>query len=132
VVGAHEVDRPVREPGAQRRAVARAAQRRYQAALRIEPADVDVAEVQVMHGDIAGQRHSIRFRGAHHRDAFRGRQPAEWTRTPVWRTSARIDRERDRLRRGGNRGQAEARRNLAVVRDAVLPRCASSARNQTR
>ena len=43
-----------------------------------------------------------------------------WTRTPVWRTSARIDASAIVSAAAGIAGQAETRRNLAVVRDAVL------------
>ena len=120
VVGAHDVDRAVGEPGAQRRAVARAAQRRHEVALRIEPADVDVAQMQVMHGDVAGDRQPVLLRGAHHRDAVGASTGG---------TGARARRSRGRARRSsparssrptvGIAGEAEARRDFAVVRDAA-------------
>ena len=87
--------------------------------LRIEPADVDVAQVQVMHGDVAGDRQALALRGPHHRHAFGGREPAQVDATPVSRTSARIVASAMVSAARGNRRQAEARRDLAVVRDAA-------------
>ena len=77
VIGAHEVDRAVGEPGAQRRAIARAAQRRDQPALRVEPADVDVAEMQVVDADVAGHRQPSRLAARTIATPSAGRQPAQ-------------------------------------------------------
>ena len=119
VVGTHEIDRAVGEARAQRRAIAGAAQRRHEAALRVEPADVDVAQMQMMHGDVAGHRQLVLLRGAHHRDAIGGRQPGKMHARTGLADEREDRRQRDRLRGSGNRGQPETRRHLAVVRDAA-------------
>jgi len=74
---AENVIKAIHDSGAQRIAVARSPQRRHQVRLWVEPADVDVAQVQVMSGYIGGQGQSLGFGFTHHRDALRGRKPAQ-------------------------------------------------------
>ena len=111
----------------------RAAQRRDQPALRVEPADVDIAKMQVMNGDVAGDRQPFLLRGPHHRDALGRREPAQVDAHAGGADQREDRRQRDRLRRRRNRRQAEARGDLAVVRDAAPARdSASCGRSQTR
>ena len=98
----------------------------------IEPADVDVAQVQVMDGDVAGDRQALLLRGAHHRDAFRRREPAQVDAHAGLAHQRQDRRQRDRLRDRRDRRQAEARRHLAVVRDAAARRGARPAAAATR
>jgi hypothetical protein len=111
---------PSAKPGTQRSAVASAAQRGNQAALRVEPADVDVAKMKVMDGDVASHRKPLPLRGAHHVHAFAVDSRQMCTCTPVVRTSARIEASAIVSAAGGIEGKAEARRNFAFVRDAAL------------
>ena len=95
------------------------AQRRYQPALRVEPADVDVAQVQMMDGDIAGHGQAVALGCPHHGHALGGREPAEM-HVHAGAADEREDRrERDGLGRRRNRRQAQARGDFAVVRDAA-------------
>ncbi len=134
VVGAHGVDGAVGEARAQRGAVARAAQRRHQVAVRIELADVEVAQMQVMDADIAGDRQAVlpsRRGSSRRRPRWTGGRGAR--ATPVSRTSARIVASamvsadgRDRRRgRGAWRPRRRARRRRCA-------RARSCGRSQTR
>ena len=120
VVRAHQVDGAVGKAGPQRRAVAGSAQRRNQTALRVEPADVDVAKMQVVRGDVARHGQPLLLRGAHHRHALGGREPAQMHAHAGGADQREDRRQRDRLRGRRYRRQAEPRRDLAVVRDASL------------
>ena len=119
VIGARGVDRAVGQARSKRRAVARAAQRRHEIRERIEPADVDVAQVQVMHVDVTGQRQAFGFGGTNHVHAARRRDAAK-VHADARLAHEREDRgERDRFCRHRDSGQPEARCDLAVVRDAA-------------
>ena len=58
----HESASAVADTGSQSVAVAHAAQRRNQVRLRLEPADVGVAQVQMVHADVGGHRQAARGR----------------------------------------------------------------------
>ena len=66
------------------------AQRRHEVALRVEPADVDVAQMQVMHGDVAGYGKTVFFAARTIATPSAVERRHRWTRTPVSRTSAKI------------------------------------------
>jgi len=65
MVRADRVDRAVDESRAYRLAVAHAAQGRNQPAIRIEPADVDVAQVQMIDRHVATHLHARALRLTH-------------------------------------------------------------------
>ena len=103
MVGADEIDGTVDEARAQRGAVARAAQRRHQMAVRVEPSDVDVAQMHVMDGDIASDRETCLLRRAHSRHAVVRRQPRQM-HVHAGRAHELEDRvERDRFGEARNR-----------------------------
>ena len=88
-------------------------------AMRVEPADVDVAQMHVMDRDVAGDRQARLLRRAHAGHAVVRRQSRQ-VHVHAGRPHQLEDRvERDRLGEGGNRRQAETRRDLAIVRDAA-------------
>ena len=74
---------PSASPATQRVAVARAAQRRHETALRVELADVDVAQVKVVHGDVARDRQAFLFGGTHEATPSALDRRARCTRAPV-------------------------------------------------
>ena len=120
MVGADRVDRAVGEARAQRVAVARAAQRRHEAALRVEPADVDVAQVQVVDGDVAGDRRGRRASRRAPSRRLRASTVARCARGRRFRAPARRSSPaRSSPPQAGIAAQAEPRRDLAVVRDAA-------------
>ncbi len=133
VIGAHEVDGAVGKAGAQRGAVAGSAQRRHQTALRVEPADVDVAQMQVMH---ARRRRSPAASPASRR------APSRRPRRSTAGTDARARRSRGPARRSSparsspppavspaGRAASRPRRR---ARRRPCARCESCGRSQTR
>ena len=72
VIGAEDIDRTAGQAGAQRVAVALAAQRRVQPGMRVEEADVMVAEVQVIDAHVAADVDALGAGGGDHR--HRGRR----------------------------------------------------------
>ncbi len=117
MVRADRVDGAVGKPRPQRRTVARAAQRRLEPALGVEPAEVDLGQVQVMGGDVAGHRQSFGLRRAHQRDALGRRQPGDVNAALRLPDQGEDRRQRHRLGSDGNPRQPEPRGDFPVVRD---------------
>ncbi len=120
VVRADRVDRPVGEPRAQALAVALAAERRHDVAVRVEVAEVELREVQVVRAHVAGDRQPLALGHADHLDRLARRQPAE-VHAGAGDADELEDRaERDRLGERRDPRQPEPRRDLAVVGDAAF------------
>ncbi len=88
-------------------------------AMRVEPADVDVAQVHVMDRDVAGDRQARLFRRPHARDSVVRRQPRQMHVHAGRAHQLEDGLERDGLGAGRDRRQAQPRRHFAVVRDAA-------------
>src|ERR687896_609514 len=110
VVGTQAIDHPVGESPRQRIAVAVAPERRLEAAMRIEVAQVHVAEVDMMNGDVASYRQSLLLRPAHELDYARGREPAHVHAGAGGAHELEDRGEGDGLGKRRNAGQAEPRR----------------------
>ena len=77
VVRAHGVDRAVEQAGADRIAVALAAERRRDARVRIEETDVGVRQVHMVHAHVAGDGQAFGLGGADQLQARRRRDAAQ-------------------------------------------------------
>ena len=120
MIRANHVDRSVSKTGAKRGSIAGAAERRHDVGLGIEPADVDVAQVQMMNRDVARDRQPFPLRRPHHGDTFGRRQSTQMDIDARLPDQCKDRRERDRFGGNGNGRQSETRRDLAIVSDAAL------------
>ena len=119
VIRADQVDRAVREAGSQRVAIARAAQRRHEMAMRIEIAQVHLGEVDVVDAYIAGHRQLLRLGLADHLHRARGGDPAHMQPRACLAYEFQQFAQRDRFSHRGYARQPQARRHLAIVRNAI-------------
>ena len=119
VVADERVDGAVGERGADRVAVALLAQRRHQPHRRVEVADVDVDQVQLVDADVAGHRQPLGLGLADQLDAGGAAQPAQVDARAGVAHELEDRRQRDRLGEHRHARQAEARRQRPLGGDAV-------------
>ena len=118
VVRAHGVDRAVEQAGADRIAVALAAERRRDARVRIEEADVGICQVHMVHAHVAGDGQAFGLGGADQVQARRRRDAAQVHARAAGAHQFKNRVQRDGFGHHGHAGQAQARRQRAAVGDA--------------
>ena len=119
VVRAHGVDRAVEQAGADGIAVALAAERRRDARVRIEEADVGVRQVHMVHAHVAGDGQAFGLGGADQFQAGGRRNAAQVHARAAGAHEFKNRVQRDGFGHHGHAGQAQARGQRAAVGDAA-------------
>src|SRR3954470_2202208 len=120
VVGADAIDDAFGERTGERIAVALAAKRRLEPALRVEVADVEVAKVDVMDTYVARHGQTFGLRAAHKLKRAGAGETTQMHARSGGAHQLKDRSERHRLGERRNAWQAEASRDLAVMRHAAL------------
>ena len=120
MVRAQAVDSALGQTARERVAIALASEGRLEPAMRIEVAEIHVAQMQMVDRDVAAHRQAFLLGMPHHLHRAGRRQPAYMDPCPRGADQLQNGTEGDGLRERGDAGQPESRRDLAVVRHAVL------------